>query len=153
MPARRNAGLPDERNHMMETIPFRVTVPAGVAGFLVAVPAADATIEKITLRIYPGPEQALIVTPTLWHDNFDEPLFRFGVLGGGLAGAVVKNYFDGDDDEWILRLCRPCGPHDQIRVYINNTAILAYDVACDVLLDYAGGRYPAGIAPFLGRDL
>lgn len=141
-------GLPAESLFGKETIPFRATIPALWDGYLVAIPAAPATIEHIAVRIYPGPEQSVRVRPVLYRNRFEEALFRYGLLGP-VSGATVKTYIDGDSDIWGFDLCRPVGPHDEIRIYMQNLAlVIAYDVACDVTLDYAGGRYPAAIAPF-----
>ena len=144
------AGRPAD-HYAREMIPFRATVPAGWSGYLLARPAGEATIEEVRVRIYPGPECSVRIRPVLRRDDEEEALFRFARIGPDCpAGASAKTWIDGDDDVWVFPLCRAVIPTDEIRVYIENPSAYVYDIAVDVMLDYAGGQYPAAVAAFAG---
>jgi len=97
----------------------------------------DATIEKITVRIYRGAELDLEVKPSVAYDA-DEgrasnvPLITF--VDGG------KQYVDGDGDRWEFPVSVPVTEGDEIVVKVNNTdPDNGYDYAVDVVLEKAAG--------------
>lgn len=117
---------------------FGLQVPASTAGYEDAPVEMPGTIERLMVRLYPGPENALRIRPLILRRDEEIPIVKF----------IGKPYFDGDGDKWESWLREPVGPDDILRIrYDNVAAAIAYDFAVEIEIDYAGGLYPAALAP------
>jgi len=95
---------------------------------------ADATVEEVAVRFYPGPRLDLHVTPYLERGNGANanriPLVNFH----------GKDYVDGDDDLWVFPISEPVEQGDTLGVFVNNTEPEhAYDYAVNMTLDREAG--------------
>jgi hypothetical protein len=99
--------------------------------------AGDGTVERVRVRIYIGAQLDLKLRVWLRRKNggkVDEPLIKF-VKG-------MKDYIDGDDDDFSFEIGVPVYLDDEIVVeYKNDDPLNAYDFSVDVEIDYAGGAY------------
>ena len=119
-------------------ISFRANVDAGDTETLTYSVEEPATIERLVIRIYRGPENSLHITPRTIGDN-----------GNGTPDSLVKfvgsSYIDGDGDKWVFDLSEKISKNDVIEVEIENTADpeaelnLNYDAAVHMELDRMGG--------------
>jgi len=109
-------------------------VPAGATEREVEVTVdTDATIERLSIRIYTGAELDLELRPlvrTTGGGSRDEPLLEY-------AG---KEYLDGDDDRYTWDLAQPIEDGEKIVIEAtNNDGSNAYDYRANVDVDYHGG--------------
>lgn len=121
-------------------ISFRANVGAGNSETLTYSVEEPATIERLVVRIYQGPELSLHVTPRTIGDN-----------GNGRPDSLVEfvgqSYIDGDGDKWEFDLSEQISTDDVIEVEIANTATpdpnlnLSYDAAVHMELDRMGGGF------------
>lgn len=94
---------------------------------------SDATVERLSIRIYPGAELDLQLVPvvrTSGGGSRDRPLLEF-------AG---KEYVDGDDDMYVWELSKPVEEGDEIVMKAtNNDGSNAYDYRANFDVDYRAG--------------
>jgi hypothetical protein len=92
---------------------------------------ADATIERVQVRIYVGAELDLELQPIIRDDTGTErPIVKFG----------GKNYIDGDDDFYQFSPSKPVKDNEEIVIRAtNNDATVALDYRVNLDVDYAGG--------------
>lgn len=115
---------------------FQMQVPAGAIGDLRATIPGDATVERLVIRFYPGPELQLVVDPYIER------------RGGGrqeLLHYTGTRGITGDNDVLEFYLALPVKLDEQIVVaYHNRHATLAYHFTTTIELDFAGGvwRWP-----------
>lgn len=92
---------------------------------------ADATVEKLRIRIYPGARLDLRVRPLVRTQSGNE--YELVELEG-------KSYVDGDDDIYEWSLAEPVSEGDEIVMETENVnQNNAYDYRADVELEHAGG--------------
>lgn len=99
----------------------------------------EATIERMSVRIYTGAELSLELYPFIRRDdNSTQPVIEM----------VGKSYVDGDDDyhEWDLSRGLEAGDELVIQA-TNNDGSNAYDYRVNVDIDYANGlsRFLGGV--------
>lgn len=125
-----------------EGISFGDTVPAA-SETVTEFTAVDAgTIESVQVRIYPGAELDLRITPELERHSGGTPQ--------PLITTEGKGYIDGDDDVWTWDISKPINRKDIIRIRAENVnANYDYDYRCNVDVDYKGGLRRAinGVLP------
>lgn len=119
-------------------ISFRANVDAGATETLTYSVEEPATIERLVVRIYQGPELSLHVTPRTIGDN-----------GNGRPDSLVEfvgqSYIAGDGDKWVFDLSETVSKDDVLEVEVENTADpdpnlnLTYDAAVHMELDRMGG--------------
>lgn len=109
-------------------------VPGGATGREVSARVdTDATIERISIRIYQGPELDLEL----------EPMVR--ERGGGSRKRPIleysgKEYVDGDDDLYVWDVAEPVEEGEEIVVEATNRdGSNAYDYRANFDVDYHGG--------------
>ena len=123
---------------VLSRIPYRfqMQVPPLAQGDLRAAVPADATVERLVVRFYPGPELQLMVDPHIER------------RGGGrqeLIHYTGPRGITGDNDSLEFHLALPVRLDEQLVVaYRNNHATLAYHFTVTIELDFAGGiwRWP-----------
>jgi hypothetical protein len=138
--------------NLLRAIPYRfaATVPAATTLTASKMLAADATVQALRIRIYSGAELAIQVRA--WLENSVKErrnLITFLDSSTHPAGTVIKDYVDGDDDTWSFEPREPSFKEDDDTLWIevtNTDAANAYNVAVDVLVDYAGGAMPFAAA-------
>ena len=92
----------------------------------------DATIEHISVRIYPGPELDLTIRPRLHRAAEGETI--------DLLRTIGKNHIDGDNDLWRWDVSIPVRANDEIRVVAaNDDDTETYDYRVGMDLDQLGG--------------
>jgi len=92
-----------------------------------------ATVEELRVRIYRGAELALRIRPVVIRDQRTFPLLDYG-------GDEGKEYVDGDGDQWTYPTSEQVEEANEVGVIVeNHSTEYAYDFACDVVLDRAGG--------------
>jgi hypothetical protein len=106
-------------------------VPAGDDDVLAYELPADATVENVRVRIYPGAENTLRVTPQVrTRSNNTFPLLE----------TRGKDYVDGDDDTWQFGVSESVEEGDKIQVRRENTdGQNAHNYRVIVDVDYLGG--------------
>lgn len=109
-------------------------VPAGATGREVSARVdTDATIERISIRIYQGPELDLELEPMVQE------------RGGGSRKRPIleysgKEYVDGDDDLYVWDVAEPVEEGEEIVVQATNrSGSNAYDYRANFDVDYHGG--------------
>lgn len=101
------------------------TVEAEVVG--------DGTLESFSVRIYPGPELQLKITPFIHRDSGNGPRLP-------LVTAEGKEVIDGDDDKWTWSPSKAVNEGDLIIVEAENTdGTNSYDYRVNFDVDYRGG--------------
>lgn len=92
---------------------------------------ADATVEKLSVRIYPGPETDFKIYPEIKREQADtvESLVRF----------EGKQYVDGDDDVFEWDLSVPLYKDDVIQVRAENNTGNEYDYRANLEIDERNG--------------
>jgi hypothetical protein len=114
-----------------EGVSFAKEVAAGSEETLSYEVPNDGTIESIKVRIYPGPQNDLHVTPYV---------NREGGADSNLVELKGKDHFDGDDDTWSFGLSKDIETGDLIKVQaVNNDANNPYNFRANVEVDYRGG--------------
>jgi len=97
----------------------------------VTLPITDpGTLEHLKLRIYPGAENYLRLTPQVNRSNGYEDVIA-------LAG---KTYIDGDDDSFEWELSKPLREGDELVIrYQNLDTAYEHSFRAVASIDYAGG--------------
>lgn len=91
----------------------------------------DATVERVSVRIYRGAETTLSVTPLVRTADGNE---------FSLVELVGKQSVDGDDDKFIFDVSEPVEEGDEIVVRSkNNDGKNAHNYRVNVEIDAAGG--------------
>jgi len=123
---------------LLSRIPYRfqIQVPPLARGDLRAHIPGDATVERLVIRFYPGPELQLIVDPYVER------------RGGGrqeLIHYTGARGITGDDDTLEFHLALPVRMDEQLVVEFQNLhAVNPYNFTVTIELDFAGGvwRWP-----------
>jgi len=90
-----------------------------------------ATIERISVRIYPGPENDLHITPLISRGSGSD--IRLVQFEG-------KSFFDGDDDKWVFEPSKDVSGDDKIVVMAENLdASNEYSYRVNMDIDYRAG--------------
>jgi len=113
-------------------ISFSTTVEAGSSDVQEYDVSDPATIEQLSIRIYPGAETDLEIVPQVLKDqtNTAESLVRF----------QGKEYVDGDDDVFEWDLSVPVVEDDKIQIRAENKdANNPYDYRVNVEIDERNG--------------
>lgn len=126
---------------MLSRIPYRfqMQVPPLASGDLRALIPGDATVERLVIRFYPGPELQLLVDPHVER------------RGGGrqeLIHYTGTRGITGDNDILEFFLALPVRLDEQLVVFYHNRhATLAYHFTVTMELDFAGGvwRWPYSV--------
>lgn len=106
------------------------TVPAGEDGKVTLPITQPGTLEHLKLRIYPGAENYLRLTPKIQRSNGYEDVIA-------LAG---KSYVDGDDDDFEWDLSMPLRDGDELVVrYENLDDSYEHSFRAVSSIDHAGG--------------
>lgn len=116
----------------MRGLSFSTTVSAGASDKNRYTVPKDATIEKLSIRIYPGAETDLEIAPEIIKFQTDtvENLVRF----------EGKQFVDGDDDIFTWDLSVPVEKDDIIQVRANNQDDSnPYDYRVNLDIDERGG--------------
>jgi len=119
-----------------EAVSFAETVAPGSTSELTYEVNADATIERLKLRFYPGQQL----------DHEVRVVIR--EKGSGRERNVVQtpgvSVFTGDDDRYTFDLSKPVGSDELIVVKSNNTDTqYRYDTRVNMEVDYRGGKIGA----------
>lgn len=109
-------------------------VPAGATNRAVKVEVdTDATIERMSFRIYPGAELDLELVPYVYETGGGRrkrPILEFG----------GKEYVDGDDDRYPFEVSEPIEEGEEIVIEATNRdGSNAYDYRVNFDVDYHGG--------------
>lgn len=116
-------------------ISFSTAVAAGSSDKQEYVVSDHATIEKLSIRIYPGAETDLEIVPQILKDQTDsvENLIRF----------EGKDHVDGDDDVFRWDLSVPVEKDDVIQILAdNNDPNNPFDYRVNMEIDERGGVQP-----------
>ncbi len=116
-----------------EVITFRKLIAPLEELLLVERVKDNGTIENVKLRFYSGQEMNLKVYPFVKHT---------GNKIENLTSSPTNEYFlAGDDDNFILDVVVPVYYDDEIHVKVKNESVqYAYNLVCDVTIDYYGGE-------------
>lgn len=117
-----------------EVIPFVVNVPPNTTGSLKERIKADATVEEVNLRFYPGQQRDLEVRPKLQRTgNRVEDLITYP------KGA--NDWIAGDDDNIRLDISVTAQLDDEIVIfYSNKDTVNIYTLVVYVTVDYREGK-------------
>lgn len=100
----------------------------------------DATVEKLTVRIYRGAELALQLEPFVKRDGREFALVEH----------QGKQYIDGDGDFFEFPVSESVETDDEVGVRVTNEAAdYGYSFALDVVLDREGGT-ARSLTSFIG---
>lgn len=118
---------------------FAFAIPAAGSGRLSKTIPAPCTIEKMTIRIYPGAVLNVHLDPYILKTNNR----RYNVIDYVSGG---KQYIDGDNDTLIFDVGHPAQVDDQLVVdYINIDAVNAYDFVVDFEVDFFRGMMRSNV--------
>lgn len=117
-----------------ETIAFIKNIAASTDLKLSERVKGEGTIEKFTVRFYPGQERSLQVRATVIHKgNKTEDLVTYPEGG--------ENYLSGDDDSLSFNIVIPVENDDEIVLYVKNIdATYEYTLVAYIEIDYFGGK-------------
>lgn len=115
------------------SVSFGVTVAASSTEVLEWEVPRDATVESVTVRMYPGPENDLEVVPFKRDQDTREDRIP-------LLTLVGKQYVDGDDDVYEFRVSEAVAEEEILGVEaVNTNADSDYNIRVNMTVDYAGG--------------
>lgn len=118
---------------------FSLSVLPDTSGVLEQRAFADGTVERISVRIYQGPELDL---------HLDPYVMRFNQRRQDLIHYVGKKYIDGDDDRYIYAVNVPIRMDELLVVFYSNLdPAYTYDFRVTIEVDYAGGLYRFPFTP------
>ena len=110
---------------------FSTTVAGGADSDLSHEVTADATIEKVTVRFYPGPLLDLELRPYVETDDGQRV---------DLVDVIGRDKIVGDDDVFEFYVSEPIREGESIGVeYTNQDPSNSYDFVVDMEVDRIGG--------------
>jgi len=122
-----------------EGVSFAADIPADSEETLEYELNGPATIERISVRIYPGPENDLHITPLIRRGSGSD--IRLVQFEG-------KSFFDGDDDKWVFEPSKDVTGDDVIAVVAENldgSNEYSYRVNLDIDYRAGGGSFIGSI--------
>lgn len=123
------------------SVRFAETVAPGETEELTEEVTRDATVERVTVRIYLGAELDLRVRPFVTESDSRRPLIVY----------QGKEYIDGDDDVYEFALSEPVAGGESIGVEVENrSGQWPYDFSMSATVDYENGLGRAVSALFGG---
>ncbi|MWG34158.1 hypothetical protein [Halomarina oriensis] len=123
------------------SVRFAETVEPGETVELTEEVSRDATVERVTVRIYLGAELDLRVRPFVTESQSRRPLVVY----------QGKQYIDGDNDVYEFALSEPVAGGESIGVEVENRdGTNSYDFSMTATVDHDGGLNRAVSALFGG---
>jgi hypothetical protein len=119
---------------------FAKSVSAGGSGELTRSIRRNGTVERVSVRIYPGPEEDLELN--IYRESTD------GNNREKLVQPIGKDHIDGDDDTWVWQITEPIKSGETIVVtHDNQDSNNAHPYRVNVDVDYANGlsRFVGGL--------
>jgi hypothetical protein len=115
---------------------FSTQVASNDDELLTTVVEEDATVEKVTVRFYPGPRGDLHVRPLI-----KEIVSESRSRTHDLVKLHGQDYIAGDNDTWVFYVSESIEEDDEIHIDIENVDQNGHDYTAvvDVELDRAGG--------------
>lgn len=124
------------------SVRFAQTVAPGETAELTEEVSRDATVERVTVRIYLGAELDLRVRPFVTESDSRRPLVVY----------QGKQYIDGDNDVYEFTLSEPVAGGERIGVEVENKdETNSYDFSMTATVDHGGGLNRA-VSAFLGGN-
>lgn len=118
-----------------EVISFRAAVAPNTTNTIFREQVkADGTVEKVSVRFYPGQQMSLHVFPFISHKGDQtESLVTYP--------KNTNNYLAGDDDYLVFDMVATVEYLDWIEVMVSNVdPANTYTLVVDVVVDYYGGK-------------
>jgi uncharacterized membrane protein len=121
-------------NSKKETVAFIKIIPAGTSAKLLERVKGEGTVEKLTVRFYPGQQKSLQVRAIIIHKgNKIEDLITYPEGG--------DSYLSGDDDSLVFNIVIPVENDDEIAISVKNIdASNDYTLMAFLEIDYYGGK-------------
>jgi hypothetical protein len=114
---------------------FSTPVDGGEVGELTREVVKDATVERVDVRFYRGPQLDLEVVPFVERNGATQDGDRVNLIDVEGRESIV-----GDDDHFSFPISEPIREGDVIGVeYANTEQQYGYDVTVDMVLEREGG--------------